>query len=65
MKHVSVFFTIILALIPEVYAEDDKWVDGIRFRSGKDQHNTNFQIDAENYNDGNFIAGTNFSFSHI
>ena len=32
MKHVFVFFAIILALIPAVYAEDDKWIDGIRFR---------------------------------
>ena len=50
MKHVFVFFTIILALFPEVYAEGDKWIDGIRIRSGNDQHNTNFKIDAENFN---------------
>ena len=65
MKHVFVFFTIILALFPEVYAEDDKWIDGIRFRIGTVQHNTSFQIDAEKFADGNFIAETNFSFSHI
>ena len=34
VKHVFVFFAIILALIPAVYAEDDKWIDGIRFRLG-------------------------------
>ena len=39
MKHVFVFFTIILALIPEVYAEDDKWIDGIRFRPVNDHEN--------------------------
>ena len=35
MKHVFVFFTIILALIPEVYADDDNWIDGITFRYGE------------------------------
>jgi len=35
MKHVFVFFTIILALFPEVYAEDDKWVDGIIYTYGQ------------------------------
>jgi hypothetical protein len=64
MKHILVLLSIILALFPEVYAEDDKWVDGIRFRSGKDQHKTNFKIDAENYNE-NGITETNFLFSHI
>ena len=65
MKHVFVFFTIILALFPEVYAEDNKWIDGIRFRAGVvDRHNTKFAIDAEKYNE-NLIAVTNFSFSHI
>ena len=34
MKHVFVFFAIILALIPAVYAEDDKWIDGIKIRAG-------------------------------
>ena len=65
LKLVFVLFTIIMALVPEVYAEDDKWIDGIRFRYGTDSHNTAFQIDAENYNDGNFIAETNFNFSHL
>ena len=35
MKHVFVFFTIILALFPEVYAEDDKWIDGIIYTYGQ------------------------------
>ena len=32
MKQVLVLLSIMLALIPEVFAEDDKWIDGIRFR---------------------------------
>jgi len=29
LKYVLVLFAIILALIPAVYAEDDKWIDKI------------------------------------
>ena len=32
MKHVLVLLLIILALIPAVFAEDDKWIDGITYR---------------------------------
>ena len=36
VKHVLVLFVIIFTLIPEVFAEDDKWIDGIRFRPRND-----------------------------
>ena len=34
MKQLFVLFTIILALVPKVYADDDDWIDGIRIRYG-------------------------------
>ena len=34
MKYVLILFAIILTLIPEVYAKNDKWIDGIRIRYG-------------------------------
>ena len=38
MKQLLVLFVIILTSIPEVYAEDDKWIDGIKFRTGQISH---------------------------
>ena len=34
MKQVLVLFATVLILIPEVYAQDDKLIDGIKFRVG-------------------------------
>ena len=34
VKQILVLFATVLILIPEVYAEDDKWIDGIRIRYG-------------------------------
>ena len=31
MKYVIVLFTIILVLVPVVFAEDDTWIDGIMY----------------------------------
>ena len=39
MKYLLVLLSIILALIPAVYADDDKWIDGIRFRPGSHYRN--------------------------
>ena len=41
MKHILVLFTIILALIPVVKAEEKSWyeIDGIRFRPVNDSQN--------------------------
>ena len=34
MKHVLVLICLMMVLVPTVYAEDDKWIDGIKFRYG-------------------------------
>ena len=34
MKHILASFAIILMLVSEVYAKDDKWIDGISIRYG-------------------------------
>ena len=34
VKYVLVIIISILLSIPSVYAEDDKWIDGIKFRYG-------------------------------
>ena len=34
MKHVLILFAVMMVLVPTVYAEDDKWIDGIKFRYG-------------------------------
>ena len=50
MKHVLVFFVIILTLIPVVKAEDDDWIDGITFRLTRTFSNLNihyYQNDLE------------------
>ena len=32
VKQILVLFATVLILIPEVYADDDNWIDGITFR---------------------------------
>ena len=44
MKHILVLLSIILALIPAVYAEDDKWIDGIKIRAGHNANITRFRM---------------------
>ena len=34
MKYVLVLFAVMMVLVSTVYAEDDKWIDGIKFRYG-------------------------------
>ena len=59
MKHVLVFFTIILALIPAVYAEDDKWIDGIKIRYGVITSFTGFIMPGEK---NDYIIETDLNF---
>ena len=51
-----------MALIPIVYADDDKWIDGIKIRVGDIEHVVNVSM-TEN-SQGN-IFGTNKEFSHL
>ena len=44
MKHILVLLSIILALIPKVFAEDDKWIDGIKIRAGHNVNITRFRM---------------------
>ena len=44
MKHVLVLLSIILASIPEVYADDDDWIDGIKIRIGGNTNETTFRM---------------------
>ncbi len=40
MKYVLVLFAVMMVLVSTVYAEDDKWIDGIRFRYGQEWYET-------------------------
>ena len=44
VKYVLVIIISILLSIPSVYAEDDKWIDGIRFRYGQEWYETYISI---------------------
>ena len=61
MKQVFVLFTVILALIPIVYADDD-WIDGIKIRVGDIQHVDNVSMTDKSEDN---IFGTNKEFSHL
>ena len=45
MKHVFVLIAIILMLVSEVYAKDDKWIDGIRFRYASIYNTIDFMLE--------------------
>ena len=61
MKHILVLLSIILALFPEVYAEDDKWVDGISFRYGQANNHIKIYDSSENRE---LVMETKNSFEH-
>ena len=44
MKYVLVLFAVMRVLVSTVYAEDDKWIDGIRFRYGQEWYETYISI---------------------
>ena len=44
MKYVLVLFAVMMVLVSTVYAEDDKWIDGIRFRYGQEWYETYISI---------------------
>ena len=44
MKQLLVLSMILLVLIPSVYAEDDKWIDGIKIRAGFNASVTRFRM---------------------
>ena len=47
VKHILVLFVIILTLIPVVKAEDDKWIDGIRFRHASIYNTIDFMLESD------------------
>ena len=44
VKQLLVLFWIKLVLVPTVYAEDDKWINGIKFRYGESANRTEFYM---------------------
>ena len=44
MKYILVLFALMMVLVPTGYAEDDKWIDGIRFRYGQEWYETYISI---------------------
>jgi len=51
MKHVLILFAVMMVLVPTVYAEDDKWIDGIKFRYGRIYYGQALLIDFPSDND--------------
>ena len=57
VKQVLVLFATVLILIPEVYAQDDKLIDGIKFRYGA--HFTTYEFELDNRNVASKHGGIN------
>ena len=46
VKYILASFAIILMLVSEVYAKDDKWIDGIRFRHASIYNTIDFMLES-------------------
>ena len=56
MKYILVLFALMMVLVPTGYAEDDKWIDGIKFRYGRIYNGQALLIDFPSDNSRQIVA---------
>ena len=66
MKYILVLFALMMVLVPTGYAEDDKWIDGIKIRGGRLRNNTGISLSKEtNHQIPPAIIDQTDQFSHL